>query len=129
MSLMKDTVAGLLAEPCVTLLTRETLLHRSSGALSNHETINVRTGKPERGGLFCARVFGPEDDDCCLCTKYHLAIHRGVTCEKCGVLVGPSSLRAERVGHFVLAAPIPHPLLLPQLSTLLSLGELSRPLW
>ena len=72
------------------------------------ETINYRTFKPERDGLFCARIFGPTKDYECLCGKYKRLKHRGVICEKCGVEVTLTKVRRERMGHIELASPVAH---------------------
>ena len=72
------------------------------------ETINYRTFKPERDGLFCAKIFGPIKDYECLCGKYKRLKHRGVICEKCGVEVTQTKVRRERMGHIDLAAPCAH---------------------
>ncbi len=72
------------------------------------ETINYRTFKPERDGLFCARIFGPVKDYECNCGKYKRMKHRGVVCEKCGVEVIQSKVRRERLGHITLATPVAH---------------------
>jgi len=80
----------------------------SFGEVKKPETINYRTFKPERNGLFCARIFGPVKDYECLCGKYKRLKHRGVICEKCGVEVTQSKVRRERMGHIELASPIAH---------------------
>ena len=80
----------------------------SWGEVKKPETINYRTFKPERDGLFCARIFGPEKDYECLCGKYKRMKFQGVVCEKCGVEVVKSSVRRERMGHIELAAPVAH---------------------
>ncbi len=72
------------------------------------ETINYRTFKPERDGLFCAKIFGPTKDYECNCGKYKRMRHRGVVCEKCGVEVIQSKVRRERMGHIELATPVAH---------------------
>jgi len=72
------------------------------------ETINYRTFKPERDGLFCAKIFGPIKDYECLCGKYKRLKHRGVICEKCGVEVTLAKVRRERMGHIELASPVAH---------------------
>jgi len=72
------------------------------------ETINYRTFKPERDGLFCAKIFGPAKDYECNCGKYKRMKHRGITCEKCGVEVIQSKVRRERMGHIELASPVVH---------------------
>ena len=80
----------------------------SYGEVRKPETINYRTQKPERDGLFCARIFGPVKDYECLCGKYKRLKHRGVVCEKCGVEVCLSKVRRERMGHIELASPVAH---------------------
>ncbi|MCC8467498.1 MAG: DNA-directed RNA polymerase subunit beta', partial [Rickettsia endosymbiont of Eriopis connexa] len=80
----------------------------SFGEVTKPETINYRTFKPEKDGLFCARIFGPVKDYECLCGKYKRMKNRGITCEKCGVEVTVSRVRRERMGHIELAAPVAH---------------------
>ena len=80
----------------------------SFGEVKKPETINYRTFKPERDGLFCARIFGPVKDYECLCGKYKRLKHRGVICEKCGVEVTLTKVRRERMGHVELASPVAH---------------------
>jgi len=80
----------------------------SYGEVKKPETINYRTFKPERDGLFCAKIFGPVKDYECLCGKYKRLKHRGVVCEKCGVEVTQSKVRRERMGHIDLASPVAH---------------------
>ncbi|MBE1288016.1 MAG: DNA-directed RNA polymerase subunit beta' [Alteromonadaceae bacterium] len=80
----------------------------SFGEVKKPETINYRTFKPERDGLFCARIFGPVKDYECLCGKYKRLKHRGVICEKCGVEVTLAKVRRERMGHIELASPVAH---------------------
>ena len=80
----------------------------SFGEVKKRETINYRTFKPERDGLFCAKLFGPMQDYECLCGKYKRLKHRGVVCEKCGVEVTLSTVRRERMGHIELASPVAH---------------------
>src|SRR5881394_238536 len=80
----------------------------SYGEVKKPETINYRTFKPERDGLFCAKIFGPIKDYECLCGKYKRLKHRGVVCEKCGVEVTQTKVRRERMGHFELASPVAH---------------------
>ena len=84
----------------------------SFGEVKKPETINYRTFKPERDGLFCAKIFGPVKDYECLCGKYKRLKFKGVTCEKCGVEVTLSKVRRERMGHIELAAPVAHILVL-----------------
>ena len=81
---------------------------RSYGEVKKPETINYRTFKPERDGLFCCKIFGPVKDYECLCGKYKRLKHRGVICEKCGVEVALAKVRRERMGHIVLASPVAH---------------------
>ena len=80
----------------------------SFGEIKKPETINYRTFKPERDGLFCARIFGPIKDYECLCGKYKRMKYRGVVCEKCGVEVTLQKVRRERMGHIELASPVAH---------------------
>ncbi|MBN1240440.1 MAG: DNA-directed RNA polymerase subunit beta', partial [Gammaproteobacteria bacterium] len=80
----------------------------SYGEVKKPETINYRTFKPERDGLFCAKIFGPIKDYECLCGKYKRLKHRGVVCEKCGVEVTQTKVRRERMGHIELASPVAH---------------------
>ncbi len=80
----------------------------SHGEVKKPETINYRTFKPERDGLFCAKIFGPVKDFECNCGKYKRMKHRGIVCEKCGVEVIPSNVRRERLGHIDLATPVAH---------------------
>src|SRR5829696_7627451 len=80
----------------------------SFGEVKKPETINYRTIKPERDGLFCAKIFGPVKDYECLCGKYKRLKHRGVVCEKCGVEVTQAKVRRERMGHIELASPVAH---------------------
>src|SRR6185295_3262239 len=80
----------------------------SFGEVTKPETINYRTLKPERDGLFCAKIFGPVKDYECICGKYKRLRHRGVVCEKCGVEVIQSKVRRERIGHIDLATPVAH---------------------
>src|SRR5213082_3624837 len=80
----------------------------SYGEVKKPETINYRTFKPERDGLFCARIFGPIKDYECLCGKYKRMKFRGIICEKCGVEVTLAKVRRERMGHIELASPVAH---------------------
>lgn len=82
---------------------------RSRGRIVEHHGMNARTGKPERGGIHCARTFGPVESLSCLCGKYTGELHRGITCEKCGVDVLDASVRRERFGHIELPTAVPHP--------------------
>ena len=90
------------------LASPEKIRSWSYGEVKKPETINYRTFKPERDGLFCAKIFGPVKDYECLCGKYKRLKHRGVVCEKCGVEVTLSKVRRERMGHIDLASPVAH---------------------
>ncbi len=92
----------------ISLASPEQIREWSYGEVKKPETINYRTLKPERDGLFCAKIFGPVRDYECLCGKYRGMKHRGVICEKCGVEVIQSKVRRERMGHIELAAPVAH---------------------
>ncbi|MEM9285698.1 MAG: DNA-directed RNA polymerase subunit beta' [Pseudomonadota bacterium] len=92
----------------ISLASPEKILSWSFGEIKKPETINYRTFKPERDGLFCARIFGPIKDYECLCGKYKRMKYKGVVCEKCGVEVTLSKVRRERMGHIELAAPVAH---------------------
>ncbi len=92
----------------ISLASPEKILEWSHGEVKKPETINYRTFKPERDGLFCAKIFGPVKDYECNCGKYKRMKHRGVVCEKCGVEVIQSKVRRERLGHISLAAPVAH---------------------
>ncbi len=90
------------------LASPEMIRSWSYGEVKKPETINYRTFKPERDGLFCAKIFGPVKDYECLCGKYKRLKHRGVICEKCGVEVALAKVRRERMGHIELASPVAH---------------------
>ena len=92
----------------IALASPEKIRSWSYGEVKKPETINYRTFKPERDGLFCAKIFGPIKDYECLCGKYKRLKHRGVICEKCGVEVTQSKVRRERMGHIELASPVAH---------------------
>ncbi|RLC04145.1 MAG: DNA-directed RNA polymerase subunit beta' [Deltaproteobacteria bacterium] len=92
----------------ISLASSEQILQWSSGEIKKPETINYRTFKPERDGLFCAKIFGPTKDYECNCGKYKRMKHRGVICEKCGVEVIQSKVRRERMAHIALATPVSH---------------------
>ena len=92
----------------ITLASPEKIRSWSFGEVKKPETINYRTFKPERDGLFCARIFGPIKDYECLCGKYKRMKYRGIVCEKCGVEVTTSKVRRERMGHIELASPVAH---------------------
>ncbi len=92
----------------IALASPELIRSWSFGEVKKPETINYRTFKPERDGLFCAAIFGPVKDYECLCGKYKRMKHRGVVCEKCGTEVTLAKVRRERMGHIELASPIAH---------------------
>jgi DNA-directed RNA polymerase subunit beta' len=92
----------------ISLSSSEAIKSWSFGEVTKPETINYRTLKPERDGLFCAKIFGPIKDYECICGKYKRLRHRGVVCEKCGVEVIQAKVRRERMGHIELAAPVAH---------------------
>jgi DNA-directed RNA polymerase subunit beta' len=92
----------------IALASPEMIRSWSYGEVKKPETINYRTFKPERDGLFCAKIFGPVKDYECLCGKYKRLKHRGVVCEKCGVEVTQAKVRRERMGHIELASPVAH---------------------
>ncbi len=119
----------------ISISSPETILKRSHGEVKQPETINYRTFKPERDGLFCAKIFGPVKDYECLCGKYKRMKHRGIVCEKCGVEVIQSKVRRQRMAHISLAAPVAHIWFLKSLPSKigalldLSLKELERVLY
>jgi len=92
----------------VSLASPDLIRSWSFGEVKKPETINYRTFKPERDGLFCAKIFGPVKDYECNCGKYKRMKHRGIVCEKCGVEVIQSKVRRERMGHINLATPVAH---------------------
>ena len=92
----------------ISLASPDKIREWSHGEVKKPETINYRTFKPERDGLFCAKIFGPVKDYECNCGKYKRMKHRGVVCEKCGVEVIQSKVRRERLGHITLATPVAH---------------------
>ena len=92
----------------ISIASPELIRSWSFGEIKKPETINYRTFKPEKDGLFCARIFGPVRDYECLCGKYKRMKYRGIICEKCGVEVTLSKVRRERMGHIDLAAPVAH---------------------
>ena len=90
------------------LASPEKILEWSRGEVTKPETINYRTLKPERDGLFCEKIFGPSKDWECHCGKYKKIRYKGVVCDRCGVEVTKASVRRERMGHIALAAPVSH---------------------
>jgi DNA-directed RNA polymerase subunit beta' len=106
-----DTKGSLMADfdaIRISLASPDKILSWSHGEVTKPETINYRTFKPERDGLFCAKIFGPITDWECLCGKYKRMKHRGVICDKCGVEVTQAKVRRERLGHITLATPVSH---------------------
>src|ERR1700684_2741301 len=92
----------------ISLASPDSILERSYGEVLKPETINYRTFKPERDGLFCERIFGPVKDWECACGRYKKIKYKGIICERCGVEVTRSKVRRERMGHVELAAPVCH---------------------
>src|ERR1700693_4006888 len=92
----------------ISLASPEQILRWSHGEVKKPETINYRTFKPERDGLFCARIFGPVKDYECLCGKYKRMKYKGIVCEKCGVEVTVQKVRRDRMAHIELASPVAH---------------------
>jgi DNA-directed RNA polymerase subunit beta' len=105
----------------ISLASPEKIVSWSFGEIKKPETINYRTFKPERDGLFCARIFGPVKDYECLCGKYKRMKYKGITCEKCGVEVTLTKVRRDRMGHIELAAPVAHIWFLKSLPSRISL--------
>jgi len=104
----KDTIEQKFNKIKITLASPEKIKSWSFGEIKKPETINYRTFKPEKDGLFCARIFGPIKDYECLCGKYKRMKFRGIICEKCGVEVTRSNVRRDRMGHIELATPVAH---------------------
>src|ERR1700752_4723330 len=92
----------------LSLASPDTIMSWSHGEVTKPETINYRTLKPERDGLFCEKIFGPTKDWECHCGKYKRYRYKGIICDKCGVEVTRSAVRRERMGHIKLAAPVAH---------------------
>src|SRR5271170_2760182 len=92
----------------ISLASPDQILRWSHGEIKKPETINYRTFKPERDGLFCARIFGPVKDYECLCGKYKRMKYKGIVCEKCGVEVTVQKVRRDRMAHIELASPVAH---------------------
>ena len=105
----------------ITLASPEKIKSWTYGEIKKPETINYRTFRPEKDGLFCARIFGPIKDYECLCGKYKRMKFRGIICEKCGVEVTKSNVRRERMGHINLATPVAHIWFLKSLPSRISL--------
>ena len=92
----------------ITVASPETIRSWSRGEVKNPETLNYRTFKPEKGGLFCEKIFGPTRDWECNCGKYKRIKHKGIVCDRCGVEVTCSRVRRERMAHIELAVPVSH---------------------
>jgi DNA-directed RNA polymerase subunit beta' len=92
----------------ISLTAPETILENSHGEVLKPETINYRTHKPERDGLFCERIFGPVKDYECACGKYKRIRYKGIVCDRCGVEVTEKKVRRDRVGHISLVVPVVH---------------------
>ena len=92
----------------IRLATADQIRNWSHGEVKKPETINYRTYRAEKDGLFCERIFGPERDWECFCGKYKGMKHKGIICDRCGVKVPPSRVRRKRMGHINLAAPVVH---------------------
>jgi DNA-directed RNA polymerase subunit beta' len=105
----------------ISIASADRILHLSHGEVKKPETINYRTLKPEMGGLFCERIFGPTKDWECFCGKYRRVRHRGIVCERCGVEVTEAKVRRVRMGHIKLAAPVSHIWFLKGIPSYLSL--------
>ena len=112
----------------ITLASPEKIKSWTYGEIKKPETINYRTFRPEKDGLFCARIFGPIRDYECLCGKYKRMKFRGIICEKCGVEVTKSNVRRERMGHINLATPVAHIWFLKSLPSRISLAIELHPL-
>ena len=106
----------------ITLASPEKIKSWTYGEIKKPETINYRTFRPEKDGLFCARIFGPVRDYECLCGKYKRMKFRGIICEKCGVEVTKSNVRRERMGHINLSCPVAHIWFLKSLPSRISLA-------
>ena len=108
MSFNKDNSKGGYNRISVSLASPEEILAQSSGEVLKPETINYRTYKPERDGLFCERIFGPMKDYECHCGKYKRIRYKGIVCDRCGVEVTEKKVRRERMGHISLVVPVVH---------------------
>ena len=104
----ENTVNSNFSKITISLASPETILERSSGEVLKPETINYRTYKPERDGLFCERIFGPVKDWECHCGKYKRIRYKGIVCDRCGVEVTEKKVRRERMGHIQLVVPVAH---------------------
>ena len=104
----ENPVRSIFSKIMISLASPETILERSSGEVLKPETINYRTYKPERDGLFCERIFGPIKDWECHCGKYKRIRYKGIICDRCGVEVTEKKVRRERMGHIHLVVPVAH---------------------
>jgi len=108
MAFRKDNTNSSFSKITISLSSPEAILERSSGEVLKPETINYRTYKPERDGLFCERIFGPVKDWECHCGKYKRIRYKGIVCDRCGVEVTEKKVRRERMGHIQLVVPVAH---------------------
>ncbi|MBG0780664.1 MAG: DNA-directed RNA polymerase subunit beta' [Bacteroidales bacterium] len=108
MAFRKDNINSNFSKITISLSSPEAILERSSGEVLKPETINYRTYKPERDGLFCERIFGPVKDWECHCGKYKRIRYKGIVCDRCGVEVTEKKVRRERMGHIQLVVPVAH---------------------
>ena len=108
MSINRDNTKGGYSRISISLASPEEILAQSSGEVLKPETINYRTYKPERDGLFCERIFGPMKDYECHCGKYKRIRYKGIVCDRCGVEVTEKKVRRERMGHISLVVPVVH---------------------
>ena len=108
MSINKDNTSTGYNRISISLASPEEILAQSSGEVLKPETINYRTYKPERDGLFCERIFGPVKDYECHCGKYKRIRYKGIVCDRCGVEVTEKKVRRERMGHISLVVPVVH---------------------
>src|SRR5210317_234741 len=92
----------------ISLASPDDVLSRSHGEVTKPETINYRSFRPEKDGLFCEKIFGPVKDWECACGKYKRIRYKGIVCDRCGVEVTQKSVRRERMGHIMLAVPVVH---------------------
>ncbi|HEY6172156.1 MAG TPA: hypothetical protein VIX80_07860, partial [Candidatus Kapabacteria bacterium] len=92
----------------ISLASTDAILGRSHGEITKPETINYRSYRPEKDGLFCEKIFGPTRDWECFCGKYKRIRYKGIICDRCGVEVTTKSVRRERFGHIALAVPVVH---------------------
>ncbi len=104
----ENTASNKFSRITISLASPESILERSSGEVLKPETINYRTYKPERDGLFCERIFGPVKDWECHCGKYKRIRYKGIVCDRCGVEVTEKKVRRERMGHIQLVVPVAH---------------------